>query len=40
MVEGTVADVPPQGARKHPFQEFLQIDTMNILSLPNSRYVF
>jgi ATP-dependent Clp protease ATP-binding subunit ClpX len=31
IVEGTVANVPPQGGRKHPHQEFLQIDTRNIL---------
>jgi ATP-dependent Clp protease ATP-binding subunit ClpX len=31
IVEGTVANVPPQGGRKHPHQEFLQIDTTNIL---------
>jgi len=31
IVEGTVANVPPQGGRKHPHQEFLQIDTKNIL---------
>lgn len=31
IVEGTVASVPPQGGRKHPHQEFLQIDTKNIL---------
>ncbi len=31
IVEGTVANVPPQGGRKHPQQEFLQIDTNNIL---------
>ena len=31
IVEGTVASVPPQGGRKHPHQEFLQIDTTNIL---------
>jgi ATP-dependent Clp protease ATP-binding subunit ClpX len=31
MIEGTVASVPPQGGRKHPHQEFIQIDTSNIL---------
>ena len=31
ILEGTVASVPPQGGRKHPHQEFLQIDTTNIL---------
>ena len=31
ILEGTVASVPPQGGRKHPHQEFLQIDTSNIL---------
>jgi ATP-dependent Clp protease ATP-binding subunit ClpX len=31
IVEGTVASVPPQGGRKHPHQEFLQVDTTNIL---------
>ncbi len=31
IVEGTVSNVPPQGGRKHPHQEFLQIDTKNIL---------
>ncbi len=31
IVEGTVANVPPQGGRKHPHQEFIQLDTSNIL---------
>lgn len=31
MIEGTVASIPPQGGRKHPQQEFVQIDTSNIL---------
>ena len=31
LIEGTVASVPPQGGRKHPQQEFLQVDTRNIL---------
>lgn len=31
LIEGTVASVPPQGGRKHPQQEFLQVDTKNIL---------
>ena len=31
LIEGTVASVPPQGGRKHPQQEFLQVDTSNIL---------
>jgi ATP-dependent Clp protease ATP-binding subunit ClpX len=31
LIEGTVASVPPQGGRKHPQQEFLQVDTTNIL---------
>ena len=31
LIEGTVASIPPQGGRKHPHQEFIQIDTSNIL---------
>lgn len=31
ILEGTVANVPPQGGRKHPHQEFLKIDTTNVL---------
>jgi ATP-dependent Clp protease ATP-binding subunit ClpX len=31
LIEGTVASVPPQGGRKHPNQDFVQVDTTNIL---------
>ena len=31
LMEGTIANVPPQGGRKHPQQEFLQVDTTDIL---------
>ena len=36
LIEGTVASVPPQGGRKHPQQEFLQVDTANILFMKNN----
>ncbi|MBP0645236.1 AAA family ATPase, partial [Mycobacterium tuberculosis] len=31
LIEGTVANIPPQGGRKHPNQEMIQVDTSNIL---------
>ena len=39
IIEGTVANVPPQGGRKHPHQEFLQIDTTNILFICGGAFV-
>lgn len=39
MIEGTVANVPPQGGRKHPHQEFIQIDTSNILFICGGAFV-
>ena len=39
IMEGTVAAVPPQGGRKHPQQEFLQIDTTNILFICGGAFV-
>ncbi len=39
LVEGTVASVPPQGGRKHPQQEFLQVDTSNILFICGGAFV-
>ncbi|MDN5567865.1 MAG: ATP-dependent Clp protease ATP-binding subunit ClpX [Paracoccus sp. (in: a-proteobacteria)] len=38
IMEGTVASVPPQGGRKHPQQEFLQVDTTNILFICGGAY--
>lgn len=39
MIEGTVANVPPQGGRKHPHQEFIQINTANILFICGGAFV-
>ncbi|MBR1617419.1 ATP-dependent Clp protease ATP-binding subunit ClpX, partial [bacterium] len=39
MIEGTVANVPPQGGRKHPHQEFIQINTSNILFIVGGAFV-
>jgi ATP-dependent Clp protease ATP-binding subunit ClpX len=39
MLEGTVANVPPQGGRKHPYQDFIQIDTGNILFICGGAFV-
>ncbi len=39
LIEGTVASIPPKGGRKHPQQEFIQIDTTNILFICGGAYV-
>ncbi len=39
MIEGTIANVPPQGGRKHPHQEFIQINTANILFIVGGAFV-
>ena len=39
ILEGTVANVPPQGGRKHPHQEFFQIDTANVLFICGGAFV-
>ena len=39
IIEGTVANIPPQGGRKHPQQEFLQVDTTNVLFVCGGAFV-
>ncbi len=39
IIEGTVASIPPQGGRKHPYQEFIPIDTTNILFICGGAFI-
>ena len=39
LIEGTIANVPPQGGRKHPHQEFIQVNTSNILFICGGAFV-
>ena len=39
IIEGTIASIPPQGGRKHPQQEFLQVDTANILFIVGGAFI-
>ncbi len=39
IIEGTIANIPPQGGRKHPHQEFIQLDTSNILFILGGAFV-